>query len=502
MPDFEGEQIKRLYVVSVAVFVALTVLIAGSLTWNIYTEQLHSRNLATKEARAHFNKDLAFRQWGSSHGGVYVPATDRTPPNPNLSHIPNRDISLPSGKKLTLMNPAYMIRQMMNEFSEQYGIKGRITAFPDKLFNPTNKPDEWELSALDAFQRGETEVFEFTKIDRQSYLRLMRPMFIKESCLKCHGVQGYEVGDLRGGIGVSVPMAAYEAVARHDIFLQSFSHGIVWLFGVGAIFIVTQQKRTRLIEILAAEEELRQAKNKAEKASAAKSEFLAAMSHDLRTPLNAIIGFSELMRERIFGPLGDPHYEQYAVDIHKSGHHLIGLINGILDISKIEAGKYELTEKALDIKSAIEEIIELGRTQAEEKNIDLIYDIPPGFPMLMADERSLRQILNNLISNAIKFTPAGGKVVISARIEQSGSIVLQVTDNGMGISEKDISKALAPFEQIDSEQSRKHEGTGLGLFISSNLMAVHGGTLDIKSDIGKGTTINLHFPSERTVPSV
>jgi len=241
-------------------------------------------------------------------------------------------------------------------------------------------------------------------------------------------------------------------------------------------------------------------KDAAEKANNAKSEFLATMSHDLRTPLNAIMGFSEVMKIEMYGPLGDSHYVQYAADINKSGKRLVSLINGLLDLAKIEAGNYELTDEPLDLATLIMESVELIALQAKAKNISLTYEIEHNTPMLYADSRPVMQIINNLLSNAVKFTPEGGNAVISAKGHDNGSIITQVRDSGVGMSENDIVKALEPFQQADHSQPREYEGTGLGLYICSNLMLLLGGEMHIESKLQEGTTITLNFPMKRTVP--
>lgn len=239
----------------------------------------------------------------------------------------------------------------------------------------------------------------------------------------------------------------------------------------------------------------------ANRANKAKSDFLANMSHDLRTPLNAIIGFSDIMRTNAFGPLGNKQYEEYATDIHDSGTLLISLVNDILDLSKIESGKYILAEKQLNIPDLIQHSIRQLSIMAEASDHTLTTDISANMPDMRGDERVMMQILNNLISNAIKFTPENGEITILATVNADNCITISVADTGVGMSADEITKALKLFEQVDSSLARKYEGSGLGLYLCSNFMELFGGTLEVQSEVDHGTTVTLTFPAERTLPA-
>lgn len=247
--------------------------------------------------------------------------------------------------------------------------------------------------------------------------------------------------------------------------------------------------------------ELEAARLQSEEANRAKTDFLANMSHDLRTPLNAILGFSEMMRARAFGPLGDSRYEEYIEDIHHSGSLLIALINDLLDISKVEAGKYELAEEDVDLEALIQGCIRQLATAAEAGGLNLTASVAPDLPVLWGDERVVVQILNNLLSNAVKFTQQGGSIVVSACTDVRSRILISVTDDGTGMTEEGVAKALRPFEQAHNARSREHAGTGLGLHLCDNFMRLFGGSLEIESKAGEGTTVTIAFPPERAAAS-
>ena len=239
-------------------------------------------------------------------------------------------------------------------------------------------------------------------------------------------------------------------------------------------------------------------KIRAEEGNRSKSEFLANMSHELRTPLNAINGFSEIMLKQMFGPLGDDRYQEYVRDILSSGQHLLALINDILDMSKIEAGKLQLQTELIYPDEIVEQCARLMRGRAQEAGLELKMELGD-LPRIEADPRAIKQVILNLLSNAVKFTPEGGRVEISAHPHEEG-VKVRVSDSGIGIADEDIPRLARPFEQIESQHSKSHQGSGLGLALSKSLVEMHGGTLDIDSSIGEGTTIVFTLPPEPVEP--
>ena len=229
-----------------------------------------------------------------------------------------------------------------------------------------------------------------------------------------------------------------------------------------------------------------------------KSQFLATMSHELRTPLNAIIGFSEILKDEILGPIGSARYRDYAGSIHSSGSYLLNLVNELLDFSKLDAGKLELIEEPVDVGRLVDECIHLLEPQAAKAKAHVRGLTTECRFALRADDRRLRQILLNLLSNAVKFTPEGGEVSVSVAMKKDG-LAIAVADTGIGIAEEDIPRCLERFGQIDSALSRKHQGTGLGLPLAKHLAELHGGALTIQSEFGTGTTVTVTFPPSRVL---
>jgi signal transduction histidine kinase len=275
---------------------------------------------------------------------------------------------------------------------------------------------------------------------------------------------------------------------------------ITWLLVIGfAIALMRQLRATERAhaEMQALTTDLEQARREAEEASRAKSNFLASMSHELRTPLNAVLGFADIMRQGLFGPVGHPRYVDYVDGIVKSGQHLLSLINDVLDMSRVEAGKLELSEEDLDLRKSIDEAFDLVTVTAEGKGVSLTRALPAILPRLQADPRLLRQMMLNLLSNAIKFTPEGGSVEVAAAVLTDGGLAIRVRDTGVGMTDHQLKRVFEPFSQGDSQRAREAGGSGLGLPITRRLVELHDGQIHLSSRKSAGTTATLIFPASR-----
>jgi PAS domain S-box-containing protein len=614
-----------------------TLVVGGSLRWTMLNEEQEAMDTAYAEARANLNKDITLRRWATDHGGVYVPITETQQSIPWLSHVPGRDITTTDGLRLTLLNPASVVSQMMNRYANDYGVRGRITGL--KYLNPGNAPDAWEKQQLEAFTRGEKkEIWEVANIDGQPHLRYLRAMFMEPGCEKCHAILGYKLGDMRGATGLNLPLASYYArmeAARRNLQL---THGVIWLLGLGGIGVsstfaqrrerelreskeiidstddaiisktldgvikswnpgaeklfgytaeeaigksmqilipadrqseepelmarisrgeriehyetqrlrkdgraidvsatispllndrgrivgaskiardITERKRAieeirrlnsdleervrlRTADLEIANHSLSEAKDAAEAASVAKSSFLANMSHEIRTPMNAIIGLTHLLRRAE----PTPDQSERLTKIEAAGNHLLSVINDILDISKIEAGKLQLEFTNFSLNAVLDHVRSLISDQASAKGLKIEID-PDDVPVwLRGDPTRLRQALFNYTSNAIKFTDQGGISLRARLLEDNGKDVLvcfEVADTGIGLNPEQMPNLFAAFEQADASTTRKYGGTGLGLAITRHLAEMMGGEVGADSTPGKGSrfwfTARLHHGS-------
>ncbi len=353
---------------------------------------------------------------------------------------------------------------------------------------------------------GKPELVELRRISAQSGIRLNIDPITSQSGMGSRAPTKLAVDHSNGAISAKsyFPSAGIVAVASQDdsSILESWRHAVsieviglvlrtLIAAGVGSFLFLQLRWREKTLSDLAS------ARIAADGSNKAKANFLANMSHELRTPLNAILGFSEIIKSAAFGPIGS-NYREYAEDIHSSGSHLLSLINEVLDLSKLEAGQFELIEQHVDLASLAESSMRFVEPQAQKANISLSRSIGPAVTFLRADERRMRQILINILANAVKFTPPGGQVKLAMSWIKKG-LLIQISDTGIGIPADKIETAMEPFSQVEAGTSRNYQGTGLGLPLAKRLVELHGGTLSLESKVNSGTVVSITFPLDRVL---
>ncbi len=504
----EKSRSRLLSVHFIGLAITWAIVVVGLLSWDLYKIRQTERKMAGNEARAHFNKDQELLLWTAYFGGVYVPVTERTEPNPYLSHLPERDVRSPSGRLLTLMNPASMIRRVMDEYAGLYGIRGHITSLrPTRV---KTAPDRWEVYALGQFDKGGEEVSEFTQIEAEPYLRLMRPIYAGKDCLPCHAEQGYRAGDIIGGISISVPMAPYIEAARRQMTFHGALFGVLLFTGLAVIgftgrsFIREMRERDqaeldlraardsleeRTAELKKANMQVMRHASQLEKLNVELEEFASIASHDLREPLRKIRGFGDLLSRKWSDCLGDEGRD-YLMRITNASRRMGELIDALAGYSRVTtcANPFlpvDLHRVVRDVASDLEFCIKRndGRIEVGE------------LPTIMADEAQMRQLFQNLVANALKYQPEGNKpfIRIYATTEDENCRIY-VEDNGIGFEQEHAERIFKPMERLHG-RSGLYPGTGMGLAICKKIADRHGGSITATSAPGRGSTFVICLPA-------
>ena len=466
---------------SITIALIWTVLCFVASYWNVVTEQRKTLEFARREARAAIDKDQALRLWAAEHNGVYVPVTKENPPNEFLSDLPERDITTPSGRQLTMVSPAQIFRQVMNSQGEL--TRTHITSL--KVVNHLNRPDEWEKEALHRLDAGTEEVVAVSWVDGQEYLRLIKPLHVRTGCLDCHAQQGYKEGDVRGGVSVTLPLADYRSIEKKSMQAIYLTHTLLWLFGLLAIVLIFTRSKKRRMERL---DDLLTLEEQSEKIKI----FAYSVAHDLKNPVISIHGLASLLKKKQFDQL-DEKGRQYCEQIIRASGQLSTLVDQINIF--ISAKEQPLSIEPIDFPEICQTLKEEYEAQLHARNVRWVQ--PARVEGMRADRMAIIRIMRNLVDNALKYSGERlSRLTIACR-EESDHYQVSVTNDGNPISPDACRNIFIRFKRNCVDQ--KVRGTGLGLAIVKELVGLHGGDVWVESDGIDGVT--FYFTIAKTMPT-
>lgn len=480
---------RRLKYYVLTLVVGWTLAVGLSAAWNLSAIQRENLEAARITARAAYFKDLMYRRWNASLGGVYAPVTENLQPNPYLN-VPDRDIETRTGQKLTLVNPAYMTRMVHEIQQKTEGIRGHITSLHP--IRPGNAPDEWETEALKALEKGEKEVSSVEVMYGEPHMRLMRPLKTEKACLGCHASQGYKVGDIRGGISVSVPVKPLWSIASSQLVALFAGHTGLWALGMIGILIGAR----RLDEGISDRKQLREQLLYSQKMEAIGT-LSAGVAHDFNNLLTIMNGYTELILSE--KTEGDPDYEDLK-KIHVTGLKGAEMVQKLLAFSK----RSEMNLQPTDLNGIVRDTVTIMQNSFP-RTIEIETILDKDLRSINADAFQMKQILMNLGINAKEAMPEGGKLSIQTQNvfadkafcrHYSGAwpgphVLMTVSDTGKGMDAETLDRIFDPFFTTKGWDFNK--GTGLGLSVAKGIVEQHGGWIACESKPGKGSTFRAYF---------
>ena len=460
-----------------------------------------SIQIASNGARNMFRMIVLTRAWNAQHGGVYVPVTETLKPNAALDH-PRRDITTTDGQQLTMVNPAFMTR-LLSELAETQDVSAfHITSL--KPLRPGNKADDWERIALQDFEKGLKEKIEIISPQdiRLAKLRYMAPLPVMQSCMYCHEKQGYKVGDIRGGISVTLPLKDVYEAAKASRSESLYTHLAVLFLISFCGWILLNLLRHRWIALGESNIALEHAKKAAESANIAKNAFLTNMSHELRTPLNAIVGHNHLLKRHATSPEQLNHIGR----IQHASSELLDIFDMMFDMTRAESGDLKLAQAAFDLTEFVDEIYRKLQTDAAARQLStLLLRHQNATPCwVLGDKQRIGQVLAQFFDNAIKFSHHGEITLeVSQTPAEDARIALRfaVCDQGIGIDEAQLAQLFKLFHQLDSSLTRRHGGNGIGLYMCRQLATLMGGEVGASSKINIGSTFWLSLTLNAASPA-
>lgn len=479
---FHKKLLSKLKVLPVLFFLILTSILAFSLYWNIEKVEKTIISLAENAAETAYKKDLLYRKWNARNSGVYVRVDSINHPNPHLN-IPDREIESANGDKLTLIDPAYMTRQVF-EMSEQVDvIKGKLTSL--NPIRPGNKADEWESKALEKFKNQDDEFLEMVNYEAHRELRFIKAFVVEESCLHCHGAQGYKIGDVRGGISVTIPMNTYDEIKNSQIMALIYGHLLFWIAGSLLIVIGFYYFRITVKKFASQEEKyVEELKSLNEN----KDKIMAIISHDLRSPFHYILGSLEILLDDN-EKLSESEQKNFLSNIYKSSWANFQLVANLLQWANSQKNKPRLAYTEFNLSNFIVETIEVYKLPFQMKELTFT-NLIQASTMIHTDKGILSLIVRNLLNNALKFTPRGGRIEINSKVSD-GLITVSVADSGMGMTGEQVKALFHGYSAETHRGTEGEKGTGLGLNLCKEFIKLLGGDISVKSELGVGTVFSF-----------